>query len=74
VQGEAGSVGRSCEELLARLDVLIANHDSAQHPGSGLAEARALRGEAVALLATGDESLAREFLISAIALLEGDAE
>lgn len=69
---EALATQPACEELLARLNVLIAACDDGRacHAGD-LAEARALRDESVVLLATGDDALARELLTSAIALLEG---
>jgi hypothetical protein len=66
---EAGD--ERCEALLARLDQLIAGH-TAGAPGDTalLAEARALRSEAVEQLAAGDEQLARDLLTAAVALLE----
>ncbi len=57
------------EDLIARLDVLIAASDGdASLPPVLLAEARALRNEAIAAMADGDETLARDFIHAAIAL------
>ena len=57
------------DDLITRLDVLIATGDGdASLPPALLAEARALRDEAIAAMANGDETLAREFIHAAIAL------
>jgi predicted small lipoprotein YifL len=57
------------QDLLAHLEILIAAGDAdASRPGTVLAEARALRAEALAALAAGDESLATDLLTAAIAL------
>ena len=63
--GEADTI----EDLIARLDVLIATSDgdTSLQPAL-LAEARALRSEAIAAMANGDEALARDFIHAAIAL------
>jgi len=57
------------QDLLARLDILIAASDGdASVPGAVVAEARALRIEALSALAAGDDALAHDLLTSAIAL------
>ncbi len=57
------------QDLLARLEILIANDEAhGSLPDAVLAEARALRVEALAALAAGDERLAIDLLTAAIAL------
>jgi hypothetical protein len=57
------------QDLLARLDILIADHDGdGSVSGVLLAEARALRIQALSALAAGDNALAHDFLVAAIAL------
>jgi hypothetical protein len=64
-----------CEEALARLDVLIAGADVDPDRGSpALTEARALRGGALELMASGDFDIAIDLIESAIALLDREAE
>jgi hypothetical protein len=60
---------RIVEDLLARLDVLIAAGDEdGSASRARLAEARALRVEALAALASGDDALACDLLRAALAL------
>lgn len=62
------------QDLLAKLDILIAAGDGdASVPGAVLAEARSLRVEALSALAAGDDALARDLLVSAVALF-GDGQ
>ncbi len=65
---ESAAEAGSLQELLARLDVLIAGHGEHDAPPGRTAEARALRTEALALMAAGDGALARDLLNAAIAL------
>lgn len=70
---EAAHTARSLQDLLSRLDILIATRDEDDSVSPALiAEARALRSEALAALAAGDDALARDFLEAAIVLF-GDA-
>jgi hypothetical protein len=61
------------QDLLARLEILIAGGDTDGRGGALLSEARALRIEALAALAAGDDTLARDLLSAAIALF-GDGQ
>jgi hypothetical protein len=66
---QAADAARSLQDLLSRLDILIATRDEDDSLAPALlAEARALRSEALAALAAGDEALARDFLEAAIVL------
>ena len=64
----------SFQDLLSRLDILIATADGDGSVSAALlTEARALRMEALAALAAGDETMANEFLVAAIALFGNGA-
>lgn len=64
----------SFQDLLSRLDILIASVDDGGTSRVRVSEARALRLEAMTLLANGDEILACDLLRAAIALFEEGAE
>jgi hypothetical protein len=76
VDTAAVSLQRTCETALARLDVRIATSsaDAGTSTGAVLTEARALREEAVELMATGDYDVALDLIRSALALFETGSE
>lgn len=73
VEAASSAAADAFQDLLSRLDLLIAAADAdGTPPAALLAEARALRIEALAALAAGDDALARDFLAAAIALFGDD--
>ncbi len=76
VDTAAVSLQRTCETSLARLDTRIATSeaDAGTSAGTVVTEARALREEAVELMATGDYDVALDLIRSALALFESGSE